>query len=483
MSVLRQLFLVLIVSGFLMTPLSARGDEGVLVRYKKGTIKSLTNGPQSDLVRIETDNADELAKKLNHQPEVDYAEPDYDLELASLPNDPLFDDFDFENLFSIGMETVWDYVNDCQSVLVGIPDTGIDLDHPDLIANIWTNPTETPDNNVDDDENGYVDDVNGYDFANQTADVDDIHGHGTMVAGVIGAVGDNGIGLSGVCWKANLVPLKIKGDNGKLKLSAAIEAIDYAIGQGIRIMNMSWVLPAGNKSLFLEEAMMRGADSGVLFVTAAGNDKLNLDETPVYPASSDLANNIVVAATDERGELASFSGYGSQTVDLAAPGDGIVTTIRDGKYARFSGTSAAVAHVSGSAALLLALDPSLTAEETVLMITENVLPDEALRESTVTGGFLDLSKALTSAETANAMEAADSEISTQAEGDDEAGDEPSEQDPASSPSFSSGAAGGCQLNRGKLSAPFMTIFYFIGITFVIPFIFWIVRGYHHRKHP
>lgn len=467
--------MILTISGLFTATPSVWGNEGVLVRYKKGTIKSLTNGPQSDLVRIETDNADELAKKLNHQPEIDYAEPDYDLELASLPNDPLFDDFDFENLLSIGMETVWDYVNDCQSVLVGIPDTGIDLDHPDLIANIWTNPTEIPDNEIDDDENGYIDDINGYDFANQTADVDDQHGHGTMVAGVIGAVGDNGIGLSGVCWKANMVPLKIKGDNGKLKLSAAIEAIDYAIDEGIRIMNMSWVLPAGNKSLFLEEAMMRAADSGVLFVTAAGNDKVNLDESPVYPASSDLANNIVVAATDEWGELASFSGYGSQTVDLAAPGDRIVTTIKDGKYATFSGTSAAVAHVSGAAALLLALDPSLTAEEARLMIIENVLPDDALQESTTTGGCLDLSKALMATGESN------TEISTQAEGSDEAGDEPSGEDPASSPSYSSGAASGCQLNREKLPAPFMTIFYFIGITFIIPFIFWIVRGYHHRK--
>ncbi len=480
MSVLNRLFWILIICGFINAiPSAWGGDESVLVRYKNGTIKSLTNGPHADFVRIETDNADELARKLNHQVEVDYAEPDYDLELASLPNDPLFDEFDFENLFSIGMETVWDFVNDCQSVLVGIPDTGIDLDHPDLQANIWSNPTEISDNEIDDDENGYVDDVNGYDFSGQTADVNDEHGHGTMVAGVIGAVGDNGMGLTGVCWKANLVPLKIKGDDGKLKTSAAIEAIDYAIGEGIRIVNLSWVLPRGVKSLFLEEAMMRGAEAGILFVTAAGNDKMNLDETPIYPASSDLSTNIVVAATNEGGGLASFSSYGNQTVDLAAPGDRIVTTGREGKYVIFSGTSAAVAHVSGSAALLLTLDPSLTAEEVRQMIIENVLPDEALQESTSTGGILDLSKALT---TTGTNETGDTEISTQAEGSDEVEDKLSEQDSTSSPSYSSGATSGCELNREKLAALPATIFHFTGITLIIPFIFWMMRGTHRRKY-
>jgi subtilisin family serine protease len=349
--------------------------DGVLVRYRNSTgLPALTLNSRSDIVKIETDSkeVEDLVDRLNRDPEVDYAEPDFPIRPAALPDDPLISE-SFYHYEITELVEAWDLANDCSSVTVAVIDSGIDADHPDLEENLWFNGGEVPDNGKDDDGNGYIDDRIGYNFHDGNPVIDDGLGHGTSVAGIIGAVGNNGVGLSGVCWSVQILPLKIFGDaEGEGgALSSALRAIDYAISQGARILNLSWTLVGSEKSLFLEEAIRNAEKKGVLVVAAAGNEGLNLAETPVYPAAYDLPNVVTVAAHGYRGGLLGFSNYGEGIVDIAAPGIDVMTTGRKGKFVSFTGTSAAAPHVSGAAALLLSIDPSLAPAEIAGLLTEN----------------------------------------------------------------------------------------------------------------
>jgi thermitase len=212
----------------------------------------------------------------------------------------------------------------------------VDINHPDLRNNIWTNPDEGPANNTDDDRNGYVDDVNGYDFANGDASVydpDPVSGggddHGTHVAGTIVAEGNNNLGVVGVSWRTRIMPLKFLGPNGGYT-SHAIKAFNYAVAEGAKISNNSW--RGGGSSQALLDAIKKADASGHLFVVAAGNGGAdgvgdNNDNTPHYPSNYDSPNVISVAATDNRDALASFSNYGSSSVDLSAPGVNVLSTL------------------------------------------------------------------------------------------------------------------------------------------------------------
>ena len=272
-------------------------------------------------------------------------------------------------------------------------DTGIDQTHPDLNDNLWANPGDPP-NGIDDDRNGWVDDVRGIDLANDDADPFDDSGHGTHVAGIIGAEGNNGIGITGVAWKARLIALKFLDANGEGNTADAATAIDSAVRAGARVINASWGGPAYSYALF--RAIRNAASRQVMVVAAAGNEGRLADSYPEYPAAFDLPNVISVAATDTSDLLLDFSNYGPRTVDLGAPGDEIYSTVprqtSASGYAPFSGTSMAAPHVSGAAALYLSRAPTATAQQMRDALLQSVDPLPSLAGKTVTGGRFNVAR-------------------------------------------------------------------------------------------
>ena len=314
---------------------------------------------------------------------VEYVEPDFVVHAYKIPNDPRFaDQWGLNNTGQTGGKKdadvdapeAWDQQTGDASVLVGIVDTGIDFSHPDLSANIWHNPGETGNgketNGIDDDGNGFVDDWRGWDFANSDNNPQDDNGHGTHVAGIIAASGDNGKGVAGVVWRASLVPLKFLAADGSGFVSNAVSAILYAADNGIRILNNSW---GGTQySQALEDAIRYASDHGVLFVAAAGNDGEDNDTSPHYPSNYDLPNLVSVAASDDRDRRASFSNYGDRSVDLAAPGEDIFSTYPGGRYEWLSGTSMATPFVTGAAALIRSEFPDISMAHLKLRILGSV---------------------------------------------------------------------------------------------------------------
>lgn len=323
-----------------------------------------------------------------------------DITLATVPNDARFADQTFLNgdaPYDIGALDAWSAVTGSPDLTVAILDSGIDLVHPDLQANLWTNEGEVPGNATDDDGNGYIDDANGYNFNAATADNQDDKGHGTHGAGVIGAVGNNGIGIAGINWNVNLLPLKITDADGKASLAAAVEAINYAIENNAKVINASWVmsLSTPEKVNLLQTAVQNAVSAGIVFVAAAGNNAgQDLDASPLYPASFDLPGVVTVAAVDADRVLASFSNIGANSVDLAAPGMGILSTAIGGDFSSSAGTSVAATVVSGAAALLLAQKPSLSPAEVRNVLMETATASPSLSGKTVSGGSLNLKAAL-----------------------------------------------------------------------------------------
>ncbi len=246
-------------------------------------------------------------------------------------------------------------------VVVAVIDSGVDITHPDLDANIWHNSGEICGNAVDDDANGYVDDCDGWNFAAQVPDVQDLNGHGTHVAGIIAAEANNGIGIAGVAYESKVMVLKI-GDQTPT-LAAAIEAFAYAIDNGAHVINASWIIDEPNAGAILDPALDAAEAAGILVVAGAGNDGADIDTNPVYPAASPSPAVIAVGASDAQDHPAAYSGYGAVGVDLFAPGEHIVSTLPGGSYGAFSGTSMAAPMVSGAAALLKAATPAATASE------------------------------------------------------------------------------------------------------------------------
>ncbi len=246
------------------------------------------------------------------------------------------------------------------NVYVGVIDQGIDINHEDLKDNIGVNPFEIPDNGIDDDGNGYVDDIHGWDFSNNDNTVYDAGGdvHGTAVAGIIGARGGNGIGVAGMSWNVKILSAKFMGPHGGFTTDA-VRAIDYFIdlkqkGLNIVALNNSW---AGGYSAILEAAIRRAHEAGIVFVAAAGNSASNNDVTDLYPANYAVPNVISVASINSMGELSYFSNYGANKVHIAAPGEGLVTTTPGNNYRNASGTSFAAPHVTGAIALYVSQIP------------------------------------------------------------------------------------------------------------------------------
>ncbi|MGD1701596.1 S8 family serine peptidase [Dapis sp. BLCC M229] len=359
-------------------------------------------------------SVEEVIETYRDDPRIEFIDLNYnDATLGLTPNDP-----DFSNLWGlnntgqtggtidadIDAPEAWGFVPPEPGVIptggdavVGVVDTGVDYTHPDLDDNIWINTGEIPGNGIDDDNNGYIDDVRGWDFFNNDNDPMDGHSHGTHVAGTIGAEGDNAVGVVGVNWDVEIMPLKIFSDTGAYAGDfAAIQAIDYATLMGADLTNHSWgtaPLPPGTLP---NPAMVNAINNGPLLVAIAHNHTNDNDVNPVYPASINLDNIISVAATDHNDDIAGFSNYGATSVDLGAPGVSIYSTTPGNSYDFKNGTSMAAPHVSGAAALMIATRrdrglPDLSTLDLRQKVLNAIDLIPALSGNTTTGGRLNLS--------------------------------------------------------------------------------------------
>ena len=338
---------------------------------------------------------------------VSFVEPDFVVAPSRLPNDPAIDRLwglsptepaAASTAAGIGAPAAWDVTTGSRDVVVAVIDTGVDIRHPDLAANIWRNPGEIPGDGVDNDANGFVDDVHGWNFVRDTPNPRDDNGHGTHVAGTIGAVGDNGIGGTGVAWQVSIMPLKFLDRRGSGATSDAVAAINYATRMrrdfGINVVATSNSWGGSGPSASLRVAIAAGGAAGILFVAAAGNDGEDNDRMPTYPASDRDDSVIAVAAIDRIDRPATFSNTGATSVDLAAPGVRIRSTAPDGRSATFSGTSMAVPHVTGTIALLAAANPAATAAEIRRAVLTTARPVPALTGLVRTGGIVDAGRAV-----------------------------------------------------------------------------------------
>jgi subtilisin family serine protease/subtilisin-like proprotein convertase family protein len=366
------------------------------------------------------------AALVGHMDHLVSIEPDRLAEVSRLPNDTRFSEqYALRNVgqvvpatngflgtlgADIHVENVWDISIGTRANIVAVIDTGVDLTHPDLAANIWTNPNEIAGNGIDDDGNGYVDDVHGFDFANQDSDPTDepTGGHGTQVASCIGATGNNGTGVVGVNWNVSIMALKIADSSGRLSTNAIVAAHDYATymlqhGTNIVASNNSYgaFLPAfyaENLAGYVQEkaAIQRFVDAGGTFVASAGNSA-NDNDLPTaanFPASYDIPQIISVAATDNNDALATFSSYGVQSVDVAAPGVDILMAQEGGLYGYNDGTSFSSPIVAGVVALLKSIKPNASAVEIKQALIDGSDPVAALQGKVRSGGRINVERSL-----------------------------------------------------------------------------------------
>ena len=417
--------------------------ERVIVRYKTDTIRTMSALPSvmstanaevgasvvtdyseaglpgMQVVQVKGVPVNKAIQEYVANPNVLYAEPDYlvslppeqtdkvsakveSVEMASMrtPNDPSFSlqwglknsgqaPFYGKSGSDIKASDAWGTTTGSSSVIVAVVDTGVDYTHSDLAANIWTNPGEIPNNAIDDDGNGYIDDVRGWNFFSNNNNPMDDHGHGTHCAGTIAAVGNNNLGITGVCWNAKIMPLKFLDSSGNGRVSDAISATLYANKMGGQVISNSW---GGTQ---FTQALKDAIDaSPAVVVCAAGNSGQNSDTNPQYPAAMSSSNIISVAATDSKDNLASFSNYGPSSVDLAAPGVMIYSTNKNNQYQYLSGTSMATPFVSGVAGLLKAASPSMSKNQIKDRILSTVDKLDSLSGKVATGGRLNAASAV-----------------------------------------------------------------------------------------
>jgi subtilisin family serine protease len=408
---------------FLFSASAALGAESsqplkLLVRAKGGlssVYKTMEKGSSEErylpltrthvLEARDEEDLESLTKRLQSDPSIESVERDAPIHAHMTPNDELFD-YQWALMTdraNIGAEEAWNYTSSAQNILVAVVDSGCDDTHEDVRENLWQNDKEIPGNGIDDDGNGYVDDIIGYDFYNRDSVPADDFGHGTMVFGIIGATGNNQIGVTGLAWNARIMCLKVLDANGNSTVSTAVEGIEYAIRQGAKIINMSWgYAPGGTPSQVLETAIQKAKDAGLLVITSAGNGTtdavgVNNDQDSTnanYPSTYTEDNIIAVAATDSSDQMAVFSNYGANSVDLGAPGVAIYSTAPGNSYEYFTGTSASAPYVTGSAALVWAMNPSLDYSQVKRLLLETTDPDSSLEGKTLTGGRLNVAKAI-----------------------------------------------------------------------------------------
>lgn len=370
-------------------------------------------------------DAEKVAKQYSLMTDfVEYAEPNYQIKLDDptntvspsdlllrkgdpgtvLPNDPMFkDQWALSNSgqnggkkdADIAAVKAWIKTQGSSDVVVAVLDSGVDYTHPDLISNMWLRPDNVP--QYKDDELGTFNDLQGFNAADNLSDPMDENGHGTHCSGIIGAEGDNDVGIAGINWKVKIMPLKFMGRGGFGTTKDAIEAINYAIdrkrnGVNVRVINASWGSTMYSKAL--EDVIRAAGEEGILFVAAAGNNSTSNDKSEHYPSNYKLPNVISVAALDRNDQLASFSNYGAKTVHIAAPGKDILSTWLNDGYREASGTSMATPYVAGVAALILASEPKLTVEKLRERILKAVDNNDSLNGKVESGGRINAAKAL-----------------------------------------------------------------------------------------
>jgi len=389
----------------LLDMVSAKVSQKLLTQLMKA------GGDSEGITIIKTDmSVNDAITKLNSQSGIEYAEPNYIYQHTYTSNDPYYTGGNLWGMYGDGTSPSNQYGSQAgeawannhigsSDVYVGVIDQGIMYAHSDLSANMWTNPYDASDG-VDNDGNGYIDDIRGWDFYNNDNSTYDGTSdyHGTHVAGTIGAVGGNSIGVAGVCWNVKIITAKFLGSNGGTTANAIL-AIDYLIGLktlhslNIIAINASW--GGGGYSTSLYNAIERANTAGILFVAAAGNYGTNNDSTPFYPASYSNSNIISVINITSTGAKASSSNYGATSCDLGAPGSSIYSTYPgsggSSAYASLTGTSMAAPHVTGAAALYKATNPTATAATIKSAILSSVVATTSLSGRCVSGGRLNVS--------------------------------------------------------------------------------------------
>lgn len=345
-------------------------------------------------------NVEEGINKYKNLPEVADAQPNYIYSIDLTPNDTRYSEL--YGMAKISAPTAWDTTTGSSSIVVAVIDTGINYNHEDLTTNMWRNPGEIAGNNLDDDGNGFVDDVYGYDFINNDSNPIDDNSHGSHCAGTIGATGNNSLGVVGVNWNVRLMALKTHASNGNSTAAAVIGAFQYVTlmknrGINIRVTSSSWsgAPEAPGYDQALKDAIDSAGDAGILNVFASGNGSRNIDPTPEYPASYTSPSILSIAASDSSDNKASFSNFGVTGVDLAAPGVSILSTVLGtSSYGLKSGTSMATPHTAGAAALLASANPtlSMTSLKATLMNTVDTLPQ--WNGNVLTGGRLNIARAI-----------------------------------------------------------------------------------------
>ena len=394
----------------------ARPD--VLVKFRAGVsadaisqITARLNDQVQDEIEVvpgltaihDPDNGDATALSAQYSalPEVEYAEPNYEISIDQAAhdanpagaNDPRFNEQ--WALRNISLPQGWVRTKGSSEIVVAVLDSGVEYTHVDLVNNIWTRPaTVAP---YRDRDLGTVDDIHGYNAVANDGDPRDENGHGTLCAGVIGAECGNNAGICGVNWKTQIMPLKFMNASGFGYVADAVEAINYAIerkraGVNLRVINASWGLNQSSRAL--EDVIRKAYEAGILFVAASGSTAANNDASPHYPASYSVRNIISVAATDQRDTLAQFSNYGAKSVQLAAPGKDVLTTTLGNDYEQHSGTSIAAAVITGVAALALSARPNLSVDELRLLLLRSVDTLPGLRDKVSTSGRINAAKAV-----------------------------------------------------------------------------------------
>jgi subtilisin family serine protease len=363
----------------------------ILVKYKD----------DNKIFRLSLLDGESIEKKIqeySNNANIEYSEPNYVYRMSIVPSDTYFDNLWY--LKKIDAPEAWDKYRESPNIVIAIIDSGIQLDHPDLRDNIWINSREIADNGIDDDKNGFIDDIFGWDFVNNVASptpkfevgyTQEGILHGTIIAGIAASSGNNATGISGITWRSQIMSLKVLNDQGEGDTKSVIRAIDYAIKNGADIINFSFVGSGYSKSL--ETAIRRAYDAGIIMVAAAGNDQgqgegVSLDQNPMYPVCHDgtKEENMVigVAATDALDQKASFSGYGFNCIDIAAPGVSIFSTsvyspnnsLGENKFNKYydgywAGTSMAVPIVSATISLIETVNPQLDRDEIIRHLIQN----------------------------------------------------------------------------------------------------------------
>lgn len=330
---------------------------------------------------------------------VEYVEPDYVYSIASVDDPRFAEQWSLENTGQTGgvadadinVSALWEITHGDPNVVIGVIDTGIDYNHPDLVGNIWQNSGEIPGDGIDQDANGYIDDVYGANAIAGSGNPLDDNAHGTHVAGTIGAIGNNAVGGAGVMQTVKIAGCKFLGRSGSGSTSDAVECMQYFAALKSRAHDPVNLIATNNswgsimRSQALEDAIRTHLNLGILFVAAAGNSSANTDVTKYYPANYDLANLVAVAATDSSDRIANFSNFGRRSVHVGAPGVRILSTVLKQNYGSFSGTSMAAPHVVGMAGMIKARFPDYDFKQIKNLIISSGTPIASLTNTTLSG--------------------------------------------------------------------------------------------------